>query len=100
MDFALFFYFPVGDDYKLSNRRVELLPGVNDDTGQVQIRIVNDHYPEDDEDLVVHLELKSGLSASVDSSASSTIVVIIGDQGIIIYTHHLNIMYTYYGSLY
>ena len=76
-----FFDLAVGDDYKLSNRRVELIPGVNNDTGEVQLRIVNDHYPEDDEDLVVHLELKSGSSATVDSSASSTIVVIIGDQG-------------------
>ena len=73
-------HYAVGNDYRLSNRKVQLIPGVNNETGEVQVRILNDYHSEDNEDLLVHLELKSGLSASLD--ISNTIIIIIGGQGI------------------
>lgn len=71
-------HYIVGEDYKLSKRRVELIPGVNNNTGQVKLKIVNDYHPEDNEQLLVELELKTG-SASVDFH--SAMVVIIGGEG-------------------
>lgn len=71
-------HYTVGEDYHLSKRRVELIPGVNNNTGKVKLKIVNDYYPEEDEQLLVQLELKTG-SASVDYH--SAMVVIIGGQG-------------------
>ena len=69
----------VGEDYHMANRRVDLIPGVNEDSGQVKVKIVNDYLPEDDEELFVKLELGSGSSAAID--IDNTVVVIIGDLG-------------------
>ena len=41
----------VGEDYHMANRRVDLISGVNEDSGQVKVKIVNDYLPEDDEEL-------------------------------------------------
>ena len=54
---------------------VELIPGVNNETGLVKVRIVDDYLPEDN----VKLELKSCYYAAVDFNA--TVVVIAGGQG-------------------
>ena len=58
---------------------MELIPGVNNETGLVKVRIVDDYLPEDNEELLVKLELKSGYYAAVDFNA--TVVVIVGGQG-------------------
>lgn len=77
-------YCAVEVDYVMKNRKVQLIPGRDGGSGQVQVMIPNDYLLEDDEEFVIYLELQSGSSAFLD--ISSTIIVIIGDQGIHQYT--------------
>lgn len=64
----------------MSNRRVKLVPGVNGNSGQVQIRVNNDDLSESSEEFLVRLEIISG-SASID--ISFTIVIILGNDGML-----------------
>ena len=62
----------------MSNRRVKLIPGVNDNSGKVKVKVRNDYLSEESEEFLVKLEVISG-SALVD--ISFTMVIILGNDG-------------------
>ena len=71
--------FTVGEDYELLRETVKLIPGSNEGNGRVRLMIPNDYMLEDDEEFVINVELQPDSSALLD--ISSTIIVIMGDQG-------------------
>ena len=73
-------YSAAGKDYVMKNRKVQLIPRRNGGSSQVKVVIPNDNLLEVDEEFVIYLELQAGSSAFLD--ISSTIIVIMGDQGI------------------